>query len=400
MQQTVNGSPTRYVLDPAAGLTQVLADGTNTYLYGPSAGSGQASRLAQYQGGMQYFGADGLGSVRQLYDASAVVVGSSRYDPFGNVMSQSGATSVFAFAGEQQDGTGLEYLRARYYSAIGRFAQPDSLVPNPFNPQSLNRYSYTLNNPVPYTDPTGHCDQDTNGVIDDECWLEYYQAANELGFDPSGLDQWDTADLQGLNGWLNAGVRFTSDTVAGEGTGSAWTADNLRAVMNGLGRVRSALGNGVGAALGLDRGSLTFNSWQAGWSGGMGGNYDAPINRANLYLWGGGLDQPMLDATIQTAIHEMGHVVDWFAGPRESQWAWSATSPDWLAAGQWQRVFCDSCQPAVRWGSPGVPGVSAYGNTNPGEDFAESFRSFATGTTNRISPEGRDALTSALSQFR
>jgi hypothetical protein len=32
---------------------------------------------------MQYFGADGLGSVRQIFDASAVVVGSSRYDPFG-----------------------------------------------------------------------------------------------------------------------------------------------------------------------------------------------------------------------------------------------------------------------------------------------------------------------------
>jgi hypothetical protein len=38
---------------------------------------------------------------------------------------------------------------------MGRFLQPDPLVPEPGNPQSLNRYSYVLNNPLRYTDPTG-----------------------------------------------------------------------------------------------------------------------------------------------------------------------------------------------------------------------------------------------------
>lgn len=36
------------------------------------------------------------------------------------------------------------------------FVQPDSIVPDPLNPQSLNRYSYVLNNPVRYSDPSGH----------------------------------------------------------------------------------------------------------------------------------------------------------------------------------------------------------------------------------------------------
>ncbi|HOV48078.1 MAG TPA: RHS repeat-associated core domain-containing protein [Anaerolineae bacterium] len=40
--------------------------------------------------------------------------------------------------------------------ALGRFLQADTLVPNPGNPQSLNRYAYTLNNPLRYTDPSGH----------------------------------------------------------------------------------------------------------------------------------------------------------------------------------------------------------------------------------------------------
>ena len=40
---------------------------------------------------------------------------------------------------------------------LGRFLSPDPIVPNPANPQSLNRYSYVYNNPYRYTDPSGHC---------------------------------------------------------------------------------------------------------------------------------------------------------------------------------------------------------------------------------------------------
>lgn len=55
------------------------------------------------------------------------------------------------------------YYGARYYdAALGRFIQPDTIIPNPYNLQSLNRYAYVYNNPVKYTDPTGHreCDED------------------------------------------------------------------------------------------------------------------------------------------------------------------------------------------------------------------------------------------------
>ncbi|MBI3942396.1 MAG: hypothetical protein HY326_05230 [Chloroflexi bacterium] len=48
---------------------------------------------------------------------------------------------------------------------MGRFTQADTIVPEPGNPQSLNRYTYTYNNPLKYTDPTGHCALDSAGNI-------------------------------------------------------------------------------------------------------------------------------------------------------------------------------------------------------------------------------------------
>jgi hypothetical protein len=44
-----------------------------------------------------------------------------------------------------------------------QFNQPDTVIPELYNPQSLNRYSYVNNNPIRYNDPTGHmrvADQD------------------------------------------------------------------------------------------------------------------------------------------------------------------------------------------------------------------------------------------------
>jgi hypothetical protein len=54
---------------------------------------------------------------------------------------------------------------ARFYSpALGRFISADSVVPQPGNPQSLNRFTYSFNNPLLYADPTGHF------AVDDFLW--------------------------------------------------------------------------------------------------------------------------------------------------------------------------------------------------------------------------------------
>ena len=66
--------------------------------------------------------------------------------------------------------------RARFYSPyLNRFTQSDTIVPNPYNPQALNRYAYTYNNPINCIDPSGHDPwwlQDGNN--DQEEVAEYY----------------------------------------------------------------------------------------------------------------------------------------------------------------------------------------------------------------------------------
>jgi RHS repeat-associated protein len=62
---------------------------------------------------------------------------------------------------------GIMDYKARFYSvALGRFIQPDSIIPDQSNPQSWNRFGYVINNPLNLTDPTGHwyCNLDP-----DEC---------------------------------------------------------------------------------------------------------------------------------------------------------------------------------------------------------------------------------------
>jgi RHS repeat-associated protein len=64
----------------------------------------------------------------------------------------------YKYTGKEKDtSTGLYYYEARYYDpTLARFISADTIVPNPRDPQDLNRYTYAGNNPFKYTDPTGH----------------------------------------------------------------------------------------------------------------------------------------------------------------------------------------------------------------------------------------------------
>jgi len=151
LRQTINGGPTTYTVDLAAGLTQVLAAGTNSYLYG-------VGRIGEEQpGGWQYHLGDALGSVRQLTNTGAAVTLARSYEPYGDALASAGsAATVWQFTGEARDATGLTYLRARYYaSAVGSLVSMDPWRGDSRTPRTLNRWSYVLGNPVNDTDASG-----------------------------------------------------------------------------------------------------------------------------------------------------------------------------------------------------------------------------------------------------
>jgi RHS repeat-associated protein len=136
----------------AAGLPVVLQDSDgNSYVYGLDLISVTDDNSVQ-----TYFLYDGLGSTTDLAADDGTVTGTYAYDAFGPVRAHTGATTQWTYTGEQNDPTGLEYLRARYYDpASGRFLGRDPLVGSAMAPLSLNRYAYVLNNPLRCLDPWG-----------------------------------------------------------------------------------------------------------------------------------------------------------------------------------------------------------------------------------------------------
>jgi RHS repeat-associated protein len=104
-----------------------------------------------------YYHSDNLHSTSVLTDQSGTVVETTAYYPFGDIRS-GGTQSKQLYTGQENDPeTGLDYYNARYYNShIHRFTQPDTQIADIYNPQNLNRYSYVNNNPLTYTDPSGH----------------------------------------------------------------------------------------------------------------------------------------------------------------------------------------------------------------------------------------------------
>ena len=99
---------------------------------------------------------DSLNSTSLVTDSNGSLLGSTTFYPFGSTRAGSVPTDE-KFTGQRLDGTGLYYYNARYYDpAIGRFISADTTIPDFRNPQAFNRYSYVVNNPLKWIDPTGH----------------------------------------------------------------------------------------------------------------------------------------------------------------------------------------------------------------------------------------------------
>ena len=174
LYECVDGTPTclKYIF---AGKTRIAAVlGVETFFYHP----------------------DHLGSTSVVTDMFGDKVEDVAYYPFGETRQDVGTTPLpNKYTGQELDyETGLYNFGARFYDPeVGRFITPDSVVPNPSNPQSLNRYAYALNNPMRFVDPTGHYYEDSGfdwsfPSIDWGNEIGSFGSSSLLGGDGSGFD--------------------------------------------------------------------------------------------------------------------------------------------------------------------------------------------------------------------
>jgi RHS repeat-associated protein len=120
------------------------------------------------------------------------------YDPYGAVHYGGALPTDFTFTGQRAEGFGLYDYRARWYDpALGRFVSADTVVPEPGNPQALNRYAYVTNNPLRYTDPSGHA-----VCLDEGCRLVMHPTTGEVVVRVNSLEEWREAIVTLL---MNAG---------------------------------------------------------------------------------------------------------------------------------------------------------------------------------------------------
>jgi RHS repeat-associated protein len=117
---------------------------------------------------VEYLLSDHLGSTSLTTDKNGAKISEMRYTAWGQVRYAwtSGAASTptyklssYTYTGQFSDSyTNLLWYGSRHYDpALGRFIQPDSIVPLASQGvQAWDRYAYVNNNPVRFTDPTGH----------------------------------------------------------------------------------------------------------------------------------------------------------------------------------------------------------------------------------------------------
>jgi RHS repeat-associated protein len=108
---------------------------------------------------------DQLKSTSSVVNQNGTLNGTPNYFyPYGGKRSVTfSALTTKRFTGQYHEaglsgGEGLSYYNARWYDAqLGRFTSADTLVPDPNDPQDLNRFTYAKNSPLRYNDPSGHC---------------------------------------------------------------------------------------------------------------------------------------------------------------------------------------------------------------------------------------------------
>jgi len=230
-----------------------------------------------------------------------------------------------------EDSPGLMYYNACWYDPyLNRWIQPDSIIPDPSNPLDFDRYSYVRNNPVNYTDPTGHITQ-----------KEAKKAKRIL----VRLENW------GVGIMVDWGIKGSSWE---EGL---WTLDELNTVLQGVLDLGQAMGGQD--AFKNNLGGVTIEQKEMRHAG-TGDAHHVTLNANGFDTW--------------TVVHELAHAWDAANG-----WLLSKQMASDLGAG-FDHPFLHWLNPdnPAYWYNPGQgpPPAGIDRNFNAREDFAEAVTAY------------------------
>ncbi|MGN7457400.1 polymorphic toxin-type HINT domain-containing protein [Paenibacillus pasadenensis] len=174
VERAENGSTRRYYYDGDQIIAEATVNGTTiTPVAQYIRGKQLIARLSGTTKHFYYY--NGHGDVTELRSSTGALINRYSYDMWGNPLSVSEqVANPFRYSGEFWDSTTeLQYLRARWYDpSMGRFMSEDTFEGQFNNPLTLNLYTYVYNNPLIYTDPTGHCGFKSWGDVGD-CALDF-----------------------------------------------------------------------------------------------------------------------------------------------------------------------------------------------------------------------------------
>jgi len=267
---------------------------------------------------LQFHHGNHLGSASVVTDSNGDIKQRIEYFPFGTyrITDPPGPQGTWDFDTEfpnanytftdheDDDELGFYNYGARLYDpVIGRFISPDRVVQAPENPQTLNRYSYCLNNPLIYTDPSG----EIFGIDDAVFWM-LVGAVVGAGYGAAtahrnGMSFWEGAFSGGVIGWCSGAVGGVGGIVAKSWATNAltWIVSTASKTYGSAVAVVGAMGGGLagGATAGTMNAAMAgTNVWKGALYGGLTGAAIAGLVQGAIELF-----SPSAAATTSASRH-------------------------------------------------------------------------------------------------
>jgi len=247
-----------------------------------------------------YLHKDNLGSTVSITDGTGNAVQHFTYDPWGKQTAFEASSSLVAFVSpavsqgytghKMINDLGIIHMKGRVYDpTLGRFLQADPHIQAPHNSQNYNRYSYVLNNPLSYSDPSGFffdkLFKSVNKLLGD---LAPFVSIALTIWAPWGTGFWASVGTGAIAGGIATGSlrgaltgAFTAGMFHGIGTHFEGFADSAGVLSGGV-KFAKTLAHGIaggissvlnGGKFGHGFASAGFTQAFAGAINGIGGRY-------------------------------------------------------------------------------------------------------------------------------